>query len=341
VAVYPAASSAHCRPALSDELLVISAHLDTVFPDETGIRVRREGDRLYAPGIGDNSSGVAALIFLAQGLWEAGWRPRCDVVFLANTGEEGLGNLRGMRYFYQRGLGAQRPVPAALVLDGRLGMVGTQAVGSRRLSVTYTGPGGHSWADFGRPSAVHALGRAIAAVAALEVPAEPKTTFNVGTVSGGTAVNAIAQRANMVVDLRSVDGEALKELEQAVRQAIETAALQEPGIRVHVEVVGERPAGRLDPQHPLLGVVEAAAGQLGMKLQAIAASTDANIPRSMGLPAVALGIRTGGGIHTYGEFVDIPSLWVGLRLALLALLGAETWLADAGPFPTSRAVRGR
>lgn len=329
VAVYPAGEGQGGTSAQgADEVLVISAHLDTVFPEGTDTRVRWEGDRLYAPGVGDNSTHVAALLFIARGLLEAGFRPRRDIVFLANVGEEGLGNLRGMRYFFERGLGAKRRVAATLVLDGRIGFLGTEAVGSRRLSVTYTGPGGHSWGDFGRPSAVHALGRAIAAIAQLKVPEDPKTTFNVGTVSGGTAVNAIAERANMVVDLRSVDGAALAELEAAVRRAIENAAKEEQNIDVKIDVVGERPGGRIDPGHPLVRLVQAAAERLGVTLTREANSTDANIPQSLGLPAVVFGIKRAGGAHTLQEYMEVPSVWGGLRLAVLALLSTEAWLAD-------------
>lgn len=328
VAIYPAGDSqAGTGVPGAGDVLVISAHLDTVFPEGTDTRVRREGDRLYAPGVGDNSAHVAALLFIARGLLQAGFRPRRDIVFLANVGEEGLGNLRGMRYFYQRGLGAQRRVAATLVLDGGIGFLGTEAVGSRRLSVTYTGPGGHSWSDFGRPSAVHALGRAIAAIAQLKVPKDPKTTFNVGTVSGGTAVNAIAEQANMVVDMRSVDGAALAQLEEAVRRAIETAAKEEQNIDVKIDYVGERPGGRIDPDHPLVRLVEGAAERLGVQLTREANSTDANIPLSLGLPAVVFGIKKSGGTHTLQEYIEVPSVWGGLRLAVLALLSTEMWLA--------------
>ncbi|MFS8542635.1 MAG: M20/M25/M40 family metallo-hydrolase [Limnochordales bacterium] len=321
VAVYPGRGAA-------DRLVVVSAHLDTVFPAGTDVGVRREGERLYAPGISDNSAAVAALLFLARGLVAAGFEPEPSVVFLANVGEEGLGNLRGMRHFFQHGLGARRPVAAALVLDGRLGVMSTEAVGSRRLAVTYRGPGGHSWADFGRPSAIHALGRAIAAIAGLAVPAEPKTTFNVGTVTGGTAVNAIAQQAAMVVDMRSVDGAALARLEEAVRAAIADAARAEGGGEVDIQVVGERPAGRLDPHHPLRQLALGAATRLGLAAEEEAMSTDANIPLSLGIPAVVLGIAEGGGMHTLEEWLAPGSLGIGVRSALLSLLSAERWAAQ-------------
>ena len=311
----------------SEEILVVSAHIDTVFPEGTDTRVRRDDGKLYAPGIGDNAAGVAAMLFLAQGLLLAGFTPSRTIAFLANVGEEGLGNLRGMRYFFNRGLAAQKRVGAVLVLDGRLGVIGSQAVGSRRFSVTYKGPGGHSWTDFGRASAIHALGRAIAAISEIQVPSDPKTTFNVGTVSGGTSVNAIAETATMLVDMRSVDAGALAELERAVRQAIQGAAARENGIEVEVQVVSDRPTGRMDPRHPLIQIVEGAAARLGVEIQHEAMSTDANIPLSMGIPAVVIGTKAGGGAHTHKEFVYVDSLRLGVKFALLSLLSTEIWLA--------------
>ncbi|ADU51490.1 peptidase M20 [Thermaerobacter marianensis DSM 12885] len=310
--------------------VVISAHLDTVFPASTPLAVRRQGRRLYAPGIGDNSASVACLLLLAGALRDAAWTPRVPVVWLFNTGEEGLGNLRGMRAFLDA-----CPVPPAamLVLDGGLGMLCYRGVGSRRLRVTFTGPGGHSWKDFGQPSAIVAAGCALARLAALEVPATPRTTWNAGRIEGGTSVNTIAPSCRLELDLRSEDAGALAELERAARGALEAAAREE-GVAVHVEVVGDRPQGALPAGHPLVELLRAAMRACGVPAHDLPASTDANLPLSRGIPAVTFGIRHGDGAHTLDEYIEQAGLDRGLRLALLALLATVRWAeagAGAGP----------
>lgn len=302
--------------------VVISAHLDTVFPAGTPLTVRRQGRRLYAPGIGDNSTSVACLLLLAEALGTAGWVPRVPVVWLFNTGEEGLGNLRGMRAFLD---GCAVPPAAMLVLDGGLGMLCYRGVGSRRLRVTFTGPGGHSWKDFGQPSAIVAAGRALARLADLPVPAAPRTTWNAGRIEGGTSVNAIAATCRLELDLRSEDGGALAELERAIRHALETAA-QEEGTALAVEVIGDRPQGALPADHPLVELVRAAMRASGVPAHDLPASTDANLPLSRGIPAVTFGIRHGDGAHTVDEYIDRAGLDRGLRLALLALLATVRWV---------------
>ena len=311
--------------------LVVSAHLDTVFPEGTDVRVRRQGNRLLAPGIGDNSASVASLLFLARGLREAEFTPDHELIFLANVGEEGLGDLRGMKHFFGQGAGAQRQVRAVLVLDGPMGMISHRGIGSRRLAVTYRGPGGHSWGDFGRPSAIHALGRAIAAVDAIQVPTRPRTTFNVGVVQGGTSVNAIAEWARMVIDMRSEDADALAQLESQVRQGIQQALA--PDLDVEVEVVGDRPIGGIPEDHPLVQLAVAAGRAAGIQVRCAASSTDANLPLSLGIPALALGTKKGGGAHTLGEYVEVDSVVPGFRYAASVLLGFSRWVAQAQVAP--------
>src|SRR5690606_38489844 len=237
--------------------------------------IRRRQGRLLAPGIGDNSASVAALLFLAEGLRRLGWRPPHDLIFLANVGEEGLGDLRGMKHYFRKGTPARRHTRAVLVLDGPLGMISHRGVGSRRLEATFLGPGGHSWGDFGRPSAVHALGRALAAIDALaaELPTRPRTTLNVGVSSGGTSVNAIAEQTRMVVDLRSESAEALRDLEFRVRRALDEALA--PRLTVDVKVVGDRPIGGIPDDHPLVRMALAAAHAAGFDARCVASSTDA------------------------------------------------------------------
>ncbi len=306
--------------------LVVSAHLDTVFPDETPIKVRRTGDRLEGPGVGDNSTSLAVLVRVVAALLAAGWESPVDLVVLANVGEEGLGDLRGMKGFFD-GYAAENRlnVRGCLVLDGPLGNLSNRGIGSRRLDVTFTGPGGHSWKDFGTPSAIHALGRAIAVVADLTVPRRPKTTYNVGLVRGGTSVNTIAAEAGMVVDLRSEQEEALDRLEARVRRAVSAAAGEGTGVRI--EVVGDRPIGAIPDQHPLVQAARDAARGLGLALRCGSSSTDANVPLSRGIPACALGVYRGGGAHTRQEYVLTGSLPDGMKLALLTLVGWAAWAA--------------
>lgn len=323
VALYPGEDA-------SGPLLVLSAHLDTVFPEETDLTVRREGKRLYAPGIGDNSCHVATILWLASEFKRQGFKPKRTIAFLANVGEEGLGNLRGVRYFFEKGLGAQRGVAAALILDGDLGTVVNQAVGSRRLKVTYRAKGGHSWMDYGNPSAIHAAGRAIALISDIEVPAHPRSSLNVGTISGGTSVNAIAETATMLIDMRSVDPNTLAQLEQAVRARLQEAGEAEGASAVEIEVVGDRPAGHIDAEHPVPAMVRAVLERMGMNVEFVAGSTDANVPLALGIPAVVLGAKEGDGIHTLGEYIEQDSLQPGVELTLLSLLAVDAWLAQGG-----------
>lgn len=318
-------------PGPGEGALLVTAHLDTVFPAGTDVRVRREDGWLCAPGIGDNSAGVALLVQVAAALRATGYRPPHGLAFVANVGEEGLGDLRGMKYLFAEGLAARWPVAAVVVLDGQAGTIAHRGIASRRLEVSFRGPGGHSWSDFGRPSAVHALGRAIAALDALPLPASPRTTLNVGVVEGGTAVNAIAERARMVVDLRSEDAAALAALEAEVRAAVARAATTGRGaVEVEVRVVGDRPGGAIPEHHPLVEALAGAARALGLVPRLVASSTDANVPLARGIPAAALGCVRGRGAHTVGECLEAASLLPGARLALAAVLAAGAWVAEAG-----------
>lgn len=330
----PAAAAAPgpAKTATAPAPVVISAHLDTVFPPGTPVRVRRLGSRLYAPGIGDNASSVACLLMLAEALAATGFSPCLPVVWLFNTGEEGLGNLRGMRHFLDT---LPRPPAAVLVVDGGLGMISYRGIGSRRLRAVFAGPGGHSWKDFGRPSAIHGAGRAVTRLCDLRMPARPRTTWNVGRIQGGTTVNTVAARCELEIDLRSEDGTALRELERAVRRELRAAAREE-GVEVTIEVIGDRPQGSLPPDHDLVCLVRAAMGACGVPVHDLAASTDANLPLSRGIPAVTFGIRQGDGAHTLDEYIDRADLDRGLRLALLALLACVRWAEEASTSPGGR-----
>ena len=277
--------------------LAFAAHMDTVFPADLPHTVRRTEGRLYGPGVGDNSAGLAGVLGALAALRAAGAQPRRPVWFVATVGEEGLGNLRGAAAATDR-LG--RDVDAVIAVEGSFfGRLSHTGVGSRRLEIRCRTAGGHSWHDFGRPSAVHALARAAAAISSFTVPAEPRTTFNIGCFEGGTGVNVIAEDVRLLLDMRSVDARALDDLTARVRHVVGAAATQ--GVEFAVQEVGFRPAGSLSPQHSLVRICAAVLQRLHVTPQYAPASTDANIPLSRGILAVTLGITRGGGAHTRGE----------------------------------------
>ncbi len=313
--------------------LVLAAHLDTVFPEGTDVRVTRENGRLKGAGIGDDCRGLAVVLAVARAMAIAKVAPAGDVVFVANVGEEGPGNLRGAKHlFEQKSAG---PIDAFVSVDGiGLGMV-TRAVGSNRYRVTYQGPGGHSFGDFGMPNPIHAMGRAIAAIANLEVPASPRTIFNVGVVEGGTSVNSIAALATMQVDLRSESAQALATLDVAVQRALRSAVTAEQGrwpgsatpLEVSIDVIGRRAAGTQPDTLWLARAAQAAAQKLGFSAPAgVAGSTDANVPIGLGIPALAIdGGGRGDGAHSLGEwYEDGDRGFLGPQWALLIVWAATT-----------------
>lgn len=294
-------------------------HLDTVFPRETDLTVSRRGGRLLAPGIGDNSMSVAALLGLVQALDAAGVRTAGDLHVAATTGEEGLGDLKGMRALVAE---LQDRVGAVIILDGfTLGRIVHEAVGSRRYKVTYTARGGHSWSHFPSPSAIHILGRAVADLSRLEVPTEPKTTYNVGVIHGGTTVNTIATEADMLLDMRSIAPDCLADLERRAIAIIEEQARAGDG-QVRLEPVGDRPAGSIPADHALVKSCAAIYTAFDVAPFSKPASTEANIPLSLGIPAVCLSVTTGENEHRLDEFIETAPLATGLKTALLALLAA-------------------
>lgn len=305
--------------------VMVVAHMDTVFPAGTDVKVRVEGDRAYGPGIRDNSSAVASLINLVQVLDESGLNLPCDLIVASSVGEEGLGDLRGVRRLMED-WGSK--VDAVIAYDGGFGGVVHGGVGSRRVKVTYRAPGGHSFGDFGKPSAIHGLVAACQRFAQLPVPAEPKTTLNVGTITGGTSVNAIAEEASALLDMRSV-GQA--ELEDLYARAIaifeQTAA--ETGCTVELELVGNRPGGLIPSDHPLVRLAAGVIRDLGVEPRLSISSTDANIPLSLGIPAISIGAGNGGGVHTVKEYLLIPSLVPGLQQLVRVLAGLD-WSAIRG-----------
>jgi len=297
--------------------VAVAAHVDTVFPRETDVTVRREGGRLLAPGIGDNSVSVAAMLGVLGALNAAGVRTDGDLFVAGNTGEEGLGNSRGMWAFLTD---VRDRVGSAVAVEGmEVERIVHVAVGSRRYEATFTARGGHSWQDFPSPSAVHIMGRAISGIADLAVPDEPRTTFNVGVASGGTTVNTIAARARMLIDMRSVDAGALAEIERRVLEVVRASAAAGHGA-VALTLVGDRPAGAIPADHPVVQQCMAIHRALGIGVYTEAASTDHNVPLAMGIPGVCLTIAEGANEHRLDEYLEIAMVPLSVKKLLLAVV---------------------
>jgi len=323
------------HPGRGKGYVALSAHVDTVFPAGTPLNIKHQGNRLYGPGVSDNGAGVTAMLAIAALLCAVRIRHDLHFVFMGNVGEEGEGDLRGMRHIFS----APRwkdSIAYSVVLDGAgSDTIVAEALGSRRFEVIVRGPGGHSWSDFGAPNPILVLARAIQAFTETPVPLSPKTTFNVGVIRGGTSVNSIPESASMRVDIRSTSMAEMERLEQALRLALDHAVEDESqasekrassqrrpfGLSCEVVVIGNRPAGELDTNAPILQVIRAVDAQLGNAAQVQRASTDANIPLSLGREAIAIGGGgLGGGAHTLQEWFDCSGRELGLKRILLTLL---------------------
>lgn len=313
------------------ELVVVAAHLDTVFPSGTDVRVHRDGSRMAAPGISDNGSGVAALLAMARAVQFAHLKPQRTVLFVADVGEEGEGNLRGMRAIVDA---YRAKLKAVVVLDGSgTDHVTTKALASRRLEAQVTGPGGHSWSDFGMPNPINALVRGSVRFINTKVPATPRTTFNIGQIEGGTSVNSIPYEARLKVDIRSESEDELARLESALRECITAGVRDEMDsardrskgkLEWKVELLGSRPGGELAADSPLLAALRAADEFVGNQSRIERSSTDANIPLSLGLDAISIGAGgSGGGAHSLQEWYDSAGREMGLKRALLTILGVS------------------
>jgi len=323
------------RPGWGPSYVSLSAHIDTVFPAGTPLNIRQEGSRLYGPGVSDNGAGVAAMLAIAAVLGALRIRHVLPFVFVGNVGEEGEGDLRGMRHIFSSARWKDA-IHYSLVLDGAgADTIVAEALGSRRFEVIVRGPGGHSWSDFGAPNPILVLARAIQTFAESPVPASPKTTFNVGVIRGGTSVNSIPESASMRVDIRSTSMTEMERLERSLRAALDLALAEESsatearasaqkrpfGLSCEVVAIGDRPAGELDSKARILQVVRAVDALLGNASQVQRASTDANIPLSMGREAIAVGGGgAGGGAHTLQEWFDCNGRELGLKRILLTLL---------------------
>lgn len=342
IGVLPAA---HLPSESSGPVVVLSAHLDTVFPAETNIhpQVREiEGcRRLDAPGACDNGAGVTGLLTLVRALVDSAVELPVPLVILANVGEEGEGDLRGVRHFYAQTALAGR-VAAHLVLDGAgADSAVTQALGSLRFQVTVSGPGGHSFTDAGTPNPIAALAAALTTVGETQLPEEPRTTLNIGTIRGGTSVNSIPESATAAFDFRSTSSDELLRLEVALHRAVEDAVehankvarqamnRSRGPLTFTIARIGDRPAAQLPADSPILETLRSVDRHLGIRTDLRLGSTDANIPIARGIPALSMGAGgEGGGAHTQGEWYSDKDRELGLRRALLLILALADWAAE-------------
>ena len=316
------------RPgANSKEVILLVAHLDTVFSAGTNVTVKRNASRLEAPGIADNGAGLAALVGVSRALAEGRVHTQKMIVFAGDVGEEGEGNLRGIRALVDE-FGPR--LSAVIAIDGpSTEHVTTQGIASRRFEVTISGPGGHSWSDFGAPNPITALSRGIVKFSAIHVPDDPRSSYNFGVIEGGTSVNSIPARAKVKIDLRSEEEAELDRLEGALRDAMQAGVKDEmsasrssaESLRLEVTSLGARPAGKLPEDSPILETLRNVDRFLGTRSRIERSSTDANIPLSQGIPAIAIGGGgKGGGSHTLAEWYDPAGRELGLKRVLLTSL---------------------
>jgi tripeptide aminopeptidase len=329
------------HPGFGKRYVALSAHIDTVFPAGTPLNIRQQGSKIFGPGVSDNGAGVTALLAIVALLRSVRVRHAMPFLFIGNVGEEGEGDLRGMRHIFA----TQRwkdSIAHSLVLDGAgCDTIVAEALGSRRFEVIVRGPGGHSWSDFGTPNPIVVLARTVESFCQTPVSTAPKSTYNIGVIRGGTSVNSIPESASMRVDLRSTSMQELERLERALRVSLDRALDAEQksvegrgsgtrkpqNVTAEVVVIGDRPAGELEAGARILEVIRAVDAQLGNAAQVQRASTDANIPLSMGREAIAIGGGgSGGGAHTLQEWFDCNGREVGLKrilLTMMALAGAR------------------
>jgi acetylornithine deacetylase/succinyl-diaminopimelate desuccinylase-like protein len=312
--------------------VLLSAHIDTVFPAGTQYQVVHSGNgfstRIEAPGASDNAAGIVALLAMARVITELELPHAADIILVGNVGEEGEGDLRGIRHLFASPI--NKRIAYTLVIDGTgtEGIV-TQALGSRRFEVTVHGPGGHSWQDYGRPNPINVLARAISLFQDAPVPTTPRSSVNVGMISGGTSVNTIPESATMRVDIRSAAGDEIQKLESSLRQAVKLAvneqvrrsAVKRDQVRYEITQIGDRPAAQLDPNARILEIVTSVDMHLGIRSELRRSSTDANIPLSLGREAVSIGAGgSGAGAHTLREWYDAAGRDLALKRILLTAL---------------------
>jgi tripeptide aminopeptidase len=329
---------AELRGSNEKEAILVTAHLDTVFPAGTDVTIHKDGERVLAPGISDNGTGLAALVAVARALHAAKIKPQRTILFAANVGEEGEGNLRGMRALIEA---YRTKLRAVIVLDGSgTDHVTTKALASRRLEVVISGPGGHSWSDFGMVNPINALVRGSQRFINTRVPVSPRTTFNLGQIEGGTSVNSIPYDATLKVDIRSESEEELGRLENALRECMAAGVKDEMDnardrskgkLEWKMNVIGSRPGGELPADSALLASLRAADDFLANQSRVERSSTDANIPLSLGIDAISIGAGgNGGGAHSLQEWYEPAGREMGLQRVLLTLLGVSGLAPEKG-----------
>ncbi len=319
------------HPGQAGPYVALSAHIDTVFPTDSPLNIRQEGSKLLGPGVSDNGAGVIALLAVAGALRATAIHPGKTILLIGNVGEEGEGDLRGMRHIFSQPRW-QDSIAYSVILDGAgTDVIVAEALGSRRFEVTVRGPGGHSWSDYGVPNPIVILARAIEVFSRTNIPQNPKTSANVGVIRGGTSVNSIPEFASMRVDIRSTSMTEMERLESALRRALEQSVeteresarfgVRQAALTAEVTMIGNRPGGELPANAHILRVIRAVDKHLNNPAQVQRASTDANIPLSLGREAIALGGGgRGGGAHTLQEWFDCGGRELGLRRILLAVL---------------------
>ena len=311
-------------------IVAVLAHLDTVFPEGTDVKVKRDGTRLMAPGVGDNTRGAALMLAIIRAMNAANFTTASDILFVGNVGEEGEGDLRGVKYLLQKGKYRDRIKQFIAIDGGDQGSITRGGVGSLRYRVSFNGPGGHSYGAFGLVNPAFAMGSAIAKFSRLSVPSKPKTTFNVGVVSGGTSVNSIPASVEMLVDMRSESCAELKKVNHAflavVREAVDeenkARSAREGRVSADPKLIGDRPCGETPMDAPIVQTTSAVVKAFGLTSSYGISSTDSNVPMNMGIPAVTIGRGPGGRAHSPDEWVDIakPSAVQAVKVALAIIL---------------------
>jgi len=311
--------------------VVVAAHLDTVFPAGADVEPLRRGKRIHAPGITDNCRGLAGMLAVARVVADAAVRGKHPVLFAATVGEEGIGDLRGVKHLFREG-GGLRDAAACVALDGSgMRRIVHRAIGSRRLRIAAEGPGGHSWSDRGAPNPVLALAAAAAGIGAMPLPHPERSSLTVARIGGGSSINSIPAEAWMELDMRSEATGALAPMEEGVRAVLDRAAEAEnaarragtPPLRTRVQVIGDRPSGETGADHPLVRAAAAITASLGAHAELVGSSTDANVPMALGIPSIAIGVGgDSGGIHTLDEWYANDGGALGVERALLVVLAA-------------------
>ncbi len=315
----PTGTSQEGGSAVNPRPVVVSAHIDTVFPLEVDLKITRQPGRILGAGIGDNSLGVAGLFGLAWALEQRGIALPGEVWLVGNVGEEGLGNLRGMQAVIER-FGTD-PLAYIVVEGAAFGQVYQRGLGVQRFRLQVQTAGGHSWHDYGQPSAIHELTTLSAKMTALELPHRPRTSLNLGVISGGSSINTIAAEAMLELDLRSESAAALKDLVRQVEHIVHAA--EKPGVKITLESIGQRPSGELPATHKLVKLAQECLRSVGSDPHLNIGSTDANLPLSLGLPAITIGLTTGGGGHTIHEYINVAPLEKGMEQ--LVRLVSKVW----------------